>query len=301
VAMMRMQRDLANQGYAAGLAAATAARDGLALRDVDVKVLQAQLLEKECLPPDALEPTGDQDGALERAVSDLTRDHTLFRDEVARALAVVMRAGPDAIGPLEAAYRRTTGRKRLYLARILGTLGSDAGADELLAALQAVQAWDEKIFQGHMAEYAHLPTLVDSLILALARCGDARLRPHLLRLAETMTADTTLSHYRAVADAAVALGGAESVDLLASLLARDGMTGHALRAIVPLHDKPVHLRLRDAPLREITLARALYQCGDTPSGLGEALLQAYADDPRGLFARHARAVMGDQQASRRRR
>ncbi|MFW6146514.1 MAG: FAD-dependent oxidoreductase [Planctomycetota bacterium] len=292
VAMMRMQRDLANQGYAAGTAAAMAAKDGLPLREVDVKALQAHLVDKDCLPPDVLEPSAEEPGALERAVGDLTRDHTLFREEVARALAVVLQAGADAITPLETAYRRASGSKRLYLARILGTLGSAAGAEELLAALQGVETWDEKIFQGHMAEYAHLPTPVDSLLLALARCGDGRLRPHLRRLAERLTDDHTLSHYRAVAGAAVALGGDESVDLLAVILARDGMTGHALHAIVPLHDKPVHRRRRTPAFREITLARALYRCGDTPDRLGESILRDYTIDLRGLLARHARAVLG---------
>jgi len=290
-AMVRMQRDLANQGYAAGTAAAMAAREGLPLREIDLKTLQRHLVETGCLPPDALEPAAEPERAIERAVADLTKDHTLFRDEVAGALAVVLQAGPDAIGPLADAHRRASGRKRLYLARVLGTLGSAAGADDLAAALEGVDTWDEKIFQGHMAEYAHLPTLVDSLILALARCGDGRLRPHLRRLAEQLTLETTLSHYRAVADAAVALGGGDAADLLASLLGRDGMTGHALHAIVPLHDKPMHRRLRTAALREITLARALHQCGDTPDRLGASILRNYTTDLRGLFARHARAVL----------
>jgi hypothetical protein len=51
---------------------------------------------------------------------------------------------------------------------------------------------------------------------------------------------------------------------------------------------------RTAPLREIVLARALYHCGDY-GGLGEQILNEYARDIRGLFARHAQAVLGRPQ------
>jgi hypothetical protein len=47
------------------------------------------------------------------------------------------------------------------------------------------------------------------------------------------------------------------------------------------------------PLREIVLARALYRCGDH-QGLGRKILEEYRHDLRGLFARHASAVLGGQ-------
>ena len=41
---------------------------------------------------------------------------------------------------------------------------------------------------------------------------------------------------------------------------------------------------------EISLARALYRCGDV-DGKGEAILKAYTKDFRGHFARHAEEVL----------
>ena len=47
---------------------------------------------------------------------------------------------------------------------------------------------------------------------------------------------------------------------------------------------------RTEPLREIILARALFRCGDY-QGLGRQILEAYQTDLRGLFAKHAHAVL----------
>jgi hypothetical protein len=49
-------------------------------------------------------------------------------------------------------------------------------------------------------------------------------------------------------------------------------------------------RVRNAALRELLTARALFRCGDK-DGLGEAILREYAADLRGVLARHAAAVL----------
>ena len=47
---------------------------------------------------------------------------------------------------------------------------------------------------------------------------------------------------------------------------------------------------RQNALRELTLARALYRCGDHDR-LAEKILNDYTRDLRGHFARHAKAVL----------
>jgi len=47
---------------------------------------------------------------------------------------------------------------------------------------------------------------------------------------------------------------------------------------------------RSVSLREIYLARGLLACGD-PDGLAREILTAYAQDLRGVFARHARELL----------
>ena len=68
------------------------------------------------------------------------------------------------------------------------------------------------------------------------------------------------------------------------------MRSHAMTKLQPLHDQEMDLRNRTGPLREITIARALYRCGDY-HGLGTKILKEYEADLRGLFARHATEVL----------
>lgn len=64
-----------------------------------------------------------------------------------------------------------------------------------------------------------------------------------------------------------------------------------MKRLEPMQDADMDARRRIGPLREIVLARALYRCGDH-GGLGAAILNEYREDIRGLFARHASAVLG---------
>ena len=46
----------------------------------------------------------------------------------------------------------------------------------------------------------------------------------------------------------------------------------------------------DRCIKELAVARALMACGDC-DGLARKTLEAYAHDPRGVFAEHANAVL----------
>ena len=89
------------------------------------------------------------------------------------------------------------------LAKVLGLLGEREVVPDLLEALAKVDDWDPKILQGNMAEYAHLPTPVDALILAGAplRGFEAEdvdgVEPKLLNVIET--------YRRGAVDTAIAL------------------------------------------------------------------------------------------------
>jgi len=50
------------------------------------------------------------------------------------------------------------------------------------------------------------------------------------------------------------------------------------------------VQTRRDSIRELSLARALYRCGDY-GGIGEQILRAYTEDLRGHLARHAQAVL----------
>lgn len=51
-------------------------------------------------------------------------------------------------------------------------------------------------------------------------------------------------------------------------------------------------RERSDCLRELCIARALFNLGDDAEKLGERTLRAYAADPRRAYANHAKKVLG---------
>ena len=134
------------------------------------------------------------------------------------------------------------------------------------------------------------PRQIDALILALGAIGDSQALPAILNKLETLDAGVTLSHHRAVVLALEQIGDPAAAEPLARLLERPGMRGHVMTGLEPLYDRQRERRRREGPLREIVIARALYRCGDH-QGLGEAILHEYQQDIRGLFARHATAVL----------
>ena len=287
-AMVRMQKDLLNQGYAAGLAAVQAIDAGVQPRQIDISQLQQRLIVMGALEESVLT---DQDSfplpeeMMAQAVQDFVNPELGF-DERSHALAIIFSFPETAKPMLKRHYAATP---TLDYAKVLGFLGEADGADLVLEALHHAD-FDAKIFQGHMAEYAHLPTPMDALVLASAYCGDSRALPLLLEKLRLLTTETTLSHHRSLALALEHLQDSRAAEVLAALLSKPGMSGHVMAGVEPLFDRPFDKRRREGALREITLARALYRCGDF-EGMGQRILTAYTQDLRGHFAQHAKAVL----------
>jgi flavin-dependent dehydrogenase len=292
-AMVRMQRDLHNQGYAAGVAATMAVQQGITPRDIPIRELQRHLVETGALPDAVLKHEDSfplPETAVTQAVADLALDGSKQRQQVCHALAVVLTHADLALPLLRRAHAEETGPTRLYYARVLGMLGAPEVAAELVAALRDTKEWEPRILQGSMAEYAHLPSPTDGLILALAHAGDRAAVPVLLEKLATLDASVPLSHHRALALALERLGDPRAAQPLAELLAKPGMAGHAMTRVQPLHDRNQKRRQRLAPLREIVLAQALYRCGDW-QGVGQRALAAYTHDLRGILSRHAAYIL----------
>ena len=294
-AMVRMQKDMHNQGYAAGVAAAMAAESQCTPQNIDVKSLQKHLVEIGNLPEQVLT---DKDSYplsqehVDAAVTNLV-DTGKSRQDRCRALAVILSHSDLAVATIKRAFQTAQGESQLTYAKILGFLGETDGVDLLLETLEQADSWDSKIFQGNMAEYAHLPTPIDALILALGYSRDPQAVPAILNKLEMLDADVTLSHHRSVALALETLKDPAAAEPLARLLQKPGISGHVMNELEPLHDRARDKRRRIGPLREIVLARALYRCGDH-EGLGERILRQYQHDWRGLFARHAANVLTDE-------
>ena len=298
--ILRMQPDVQNQGYTAGLAAAQAVRTGVALRAIDVKALQRELVGKGILHAEELKepeafPLSDE--KLAAAVAALGTD---YRD-LAKVLSDRTRARPL----LERAYAAAadTGARRVY-AHVLGLVGSASGWKDLVAALDGASAWDAGWNFRGMHQFGRSVSWMDSYLIALGACGralkgNAAVIGAVRRKAALLTGESRYSHFRAVAKAAEGIGDPALAPDLARLLALPKVGGHALapRAVPPIagYEKDIsHLGVADQErsdcLRELSVARALFRLGD-PTGAARKALEAYAADPRRVYAAHARAVL----------
>ena len=296
VAITRMQADLMNMGYGVGLAAAQAAKNGGDFRTIDLAVLRRQLVEKGILDAAVLGWTKDEDvssdAVLAAAVKTLPDGycggHVLYRPEN-RARAIPL---------LRVAYRAAaeTGARQTY-ALALGLMGDATGVETLLACAQG----EEKPVNvrsaasgpnGKFANSYSAGRLRDGILLALARTGDRRGTEPLLRELRGMTAETPFNDVRRLMRTIEASGDPAFAETLARLLTSDGVGGHAvsdIRALPPLGGYGIGLEFERC-FRELSIARALFACGDF-DGLARRTYEAYAKDPRGLLAAHAKAVL----------
>ncbi len=294
VPLTRMQPCIQNQGYAAGLAAAMASREGALLRAIDVKALQEKLVEIGNLPEEALEHEDSLPMSAEKiaeAVREAPDDY--------RAAAIVFLHREQALPLLREAFASSEGERQYAYAQKLAMLGDAAGADLLIGRIRAADAWDQGWNYRGMGQYGDALSPLDTDIVALGMAGAREAVPAILEMVALLDAEADFSHHRAVAMALERLEDPSAAAALAELLARPGMSGYVHDTIhaAKAHDavearylNAVHTRRES--LRELLLARALYRLGDH-EGLGEDTLRAYATDLRGHLARHAQAVLGE--------
>ena len=285
--LMRMQPDVQNAGYAAGVAAAMAAEKGMELRAIDVKELQKHLVEKGIIPEEVLSWEDNAGVDTERwltAVRDMGNGY--------KGVSIVLSDPARAVPALRDAYAKaTTPSARLVYAHVLGILGDATGADTLAGQVSGRDPQITINAQG-LAAFGRRMSERDSFIVALGRTrSPLALEPLLGELAK-VGAGTPPAHVRALSLALEALGDPRAAPAIAVALSKPGVSGWArpgASAVTPsggFGSSPENGRC----LRELNLARALYACGDH-EGVARKILEAYAADLRGVFALHARAVL----------
>ena len=287
--VIRMQADIQNQGYAAGVAAAMAAKAGKSVRDIDIRALQKHLVEKGNLPENVLT---DKDSfplskeKIKEAVERVANEY--------EGLEVVLAQPEDAMPLLREAYKAATDEKqKLAYAHILGMLGGATGVDTLLEAVRSSE-WDKGWNFTGMGQYGASVSPLDSIIIALGRTGDKRAVKIIIEKVGQLDQNSEFSHCRAVAMALEKIGGATAARSVATLLKKPGMMGHSFTDIeqarrgTPASDSDT--MERNCSLRELVLAAALYRCGDY-EGLGGKILREYQRDLRAHYARYAAAVL----------
>jgi len=290
--VIRMQPDVQNQGYAAGLAAATAAHSGKGLREIDIRALQQHLVQKGNLPEEVLTHEDSFPLPPERVAQAVRSLANEFE-----GIEIVFAQREQALPLLREAYRNANSEQdRLTYAHILGIMGDPTGAETLIEAVRS-REWDQGWKYTGMGQYGASMSPVDSLIVALGRTHDSKGIEPILAKVGRLGSQHAMSHHRAVAMALETLADPAAARPLAELLERPEMMGHAYTSIeVATTNIPASgtdTSTRECSLRELILARALYRCGDY-EGLGEKILRQYARDLRGHYARHALAILNEK-------
>ena len=287
--VIRMQPDIQNQGYAAGVAAAMAVESDKSLRDIDLKALQKHLVEKGNLPERVLTDEDSFPLPIEKIKDAVDRVVNNYD-----GLEVILTQPETAAPLLKKAYQDAQSHAhRLAYAHILGMLGDPTGVGTLVQEVTS-RDWDKGWNFTGMGQFGMSMSELDSLIVALGRTRDKRAVEPIVDKVELLDVTSEFSHSRAVAMALESLKDAAAVEPLARLLAKPGIRGHAFTHISKARsetpDNPVDTSTRNESLRELILARALYRCGDY-NGIGETILNEYAHDLRAHYARHASAVL----------
>lgn len=297
MAIMRMQADLQNQGYAAAYAVRLALTRGCELRDIPVRDLQQHLVEKGILPESVLH---EQDShPLPDAVLKLaTHDVMMGYGGLPYLFADPGRARPLLRAKYDELSTHSSGRDpevSLIYAHVLAMLGDPTGADELVAWISD-HTWDDKWPEDSGARVNRM----ESYILALGRAGSTNAVPAIVAKGLDLCdgkKSVSASRCRALGLASVALRDPASTEMLARLLDQPGISGHAIRLADPIPPVPGYdsrsnysQQEKMELAREINLAASLFRLGDR-DGKAQAILRAYAEDPRGFCANYARRIL----------
>lgn len=291
VPLTRMQPDIMNQGFSAGMIAADCAKKDISTRSIDLKPIQAELVKKEIIPESALTAKDSfplPQVQLQQAVKEAAES---------KGMAVIASHREQAIPLLREAFANAADAKtKKQYAFVLAAMGDATGIETLIAAIDAA-AWDKGWNYKGMGQFGSSLSEVDRMIVAAGRTKDKRLLPVLLKKIAALDASKEFSHHRAVALAAESIGSPEAAAAIAELLKKPGMMGY-VHSSVDVSRKLTGMSgtdesTRATSLRELFLARALYRCGDK-DGLGKQILQQYTQDLRGHLARHATAVLEEK-------
>jgi flavin-dependent dehydrogenase len=287
--VIRMQADIQNQGYAAGVAAAMISKQNITTRELNIKELQKQLVKIGNLPESVLTEKDNfplPQEEIIKAVRELTNNYEKL--EVALAF-------PEQSIPLMEKYMAQVKQPshKLIYAHILAMLGNNSGLDILLEKIKNTP-WDKGWRYTGMGQFGASMSPLDSYIIAAGRTRDKRALDVILQKAEQLDSTSEFSHFRAIALALEYIGDPKACPTLAKLLKKPGISGNAITdiktAILKNPQSATDTSMRNDALTELVLARALYRCGDYKD-IGKKILAEYARDLHGHYARHASAVL----------
>lgn len=289
--IIRMQRDVQNQGYAAGLAAAAALSTG-SVRTIDVRAIQQELVNGGSLDNSVLSDVDNDvsDEALASAVTGLVTNQFAGIEKILERPA-------DARPLLSAAYSAAEDdAHRLACAIALVLVGDNSHLGDVIAAAEAAD-WSKGFDFRGLGNYGRQTAPVDYLIYTLQRSGATKqVLPVLKTLAAKIVANdgstAKLSHIRMVTLAVEKLRSKELFAEFTNAVARaTALTGWSTNSVdaVPAHDvsgsdNSVDDAERTRCIKELAVARTLSRFGVAS---GADILNDYRSDVRTIYSSYA--------------
>ncbi len=269
--LIRMQPDVQNQGYAAGIAAALSVKSGKSIRDIDVKELQRRLVKE---------------GILEEAV--ITQTDVQFNrneDDDYNTISYAFSVPDKGIPEMES--RLMSNPEDLEAALTLTFLKSEKGVSALLKLLEKGE-WDEGWNYRGMHQFGFSASRVDTAILALAPLHKGI--EYVDTLTRKLSPESEFSHIRAVALFYMKNPDHAMSEIFESILAQKGMQGYAIRtyaqSIASNNSDWNDNSYRNSQLKELYLAKALFAC-DPASETARSIINSYACGMQGVYAMFA--------------
>lgn len=298
MSILRMQPDLQNQGYAAACAVALALKEKCALRAIPIQKLQEKLVADGVIPQSAMGtpdsyPLSEDLLKLEAAMLRVNYDGLQF------IMADPQRALPCVLQKYKELDTHSSGRDpgvSLVYAHVLALLGDATGEDELVAWV-STNTWDAAWDAGLDAGVNRM----SAYILALGRIHSKKAIPAINQQIEALAKFKYVrpEYCRNIALAAALINDPALIPGLKTLLQAPSVSGHAIQMgkTIPkvegyssTSDFRQKATEKTFTLREINLAVTLFRLGDSDA-VGQKILEAYAQDPRGFYANYARQVL----------
>ncbi|MBE6394538.1 MAG: FAD-dependent oxidoreductase [Lentisphaerae bacterium] len=185
---LRMQPDVLNQGYAAGVAAMLAVHRHTLPRNIPIRVLQKKLIRKEILPRGY-----DRHESLIPSIEPLPLD----AQNMHRFVGAILLQKRKYLRQIQ---RYFLGGKDLRYAQLLAMMGDDTGAGLLAEEVRTypfskdIPGWN---FTG-MGQSGRCASRIDTIIHSLARLNKPFAADGVLNRLSEISCGSALSHFRSV-------------------------------------------------------------------------------------------------------
>ncbi|MDR2704674.1 MAG: FAD-dependent oxidoreductase [Planctomycetaceae bacterium] len=286
LAVFRMQPDVQNQGYALGCIAATALKDSVSLRKINLKNVRKHLADIGSLRQEVLDHTDNYE-TTKTELPEIVKNLPNGYEKVCR----VLWHPAESLPLLQKAYDNATRKEdKIVYATVLAALDDPTGADSLLEAVKSFDEWDDGPKWSVRSEiHGFSVSELGRLILALGRTKDPRGVAVIGEKLKQLQPAYRWIHARTCLLALESIGGNEAAIVVAEMLEQPKTTGFARNSGEESTES-----IRYKSIIELSAARTLYRCGDTSDGKARKILEAYTNDIRGVFSRHAHEVLHSQ-------